>query len=152
DPATKQAAWAQAPRVNHLADRFVVLGYAGGVQTLEALSNVVTLPLIVGPDPSVDPAIDPTAALHPEDGKLFVPDELRWLVDFERAVEVGMGMRIDLTAEQARVGFDRLLVLGLQLSENEEGGQAGLADLLQHHQFGRSGLALLRQGTPTHNI
>jgi hypothetical protein len=140
DPPTKQAAWVQAPRVNHLADRFVVLGYSGGVQTLEALSNVVSLPLIVGPDPSVDPSTDHTAAIHPDNGGLFVPDELRWLVDFERAVEVGMGLRIDLTPEQAGSGFDRLLVLGLQLSEDAAGAQVGLAELLQHHQFGRSGL------------
>ncbi len=152
DPPTKQAAWARAPRVNHLADRFVVLGYTGGVQTLEALSNVVTLPLIVGPDPSVDPSTDPSAAIHPDNGGLFVPDELRWLVDFDRAVEVGMGLRIDLTPEQARSGFDRLLVLGLQLSEDATGAQAGLEELLQHHQFGRSGLAVVTQGTPTHNI
>lgn len=152
DPPTKQATWSQAPRVNLLADRFVVLGYSGGVQTLEAISNVVSLPLIVGPDPSVDPSTDPTSAIHPDNGGLFVPDQLRWLVDFERAVEVGMGVRIDLTPEQARSGFDRLLVLGVQLSEDAAGGQTGLAELLQHHQFGRSGLSLLTQGTPTHNV
>ena len=56
DPATKQAPWSEAPRVNHLPDRFVVLGYNGGVQTLEAIGGVVSLPLYVGPDPSADPS------------------------------------------------------------------------------------------------
>ena len=37
------------------------------------------------------------------------------MVDFERAVGVGMGLAIDLTPEQAAAGFDRLLVVGLQL-------------------------------------
>jgi hypothetical protein len=151
DQPTKQAAWSQAPRVNRLADRFVVLGYAGGVQTLEALSNVVSLPLIVGPDPSVDPSTDPTGAIHPNNGGLFVPDELRWLVDFERAVEVGMGVKIDLTPEQARSGFDRLLVLGVQLSEKGDDAKTTLEELLQHHHYGRSGLSLVPQGAPTHN-
>jgi hypothetical protein len=41
DPATKQSPWSQAPRVNHLADRFVVLGFNAGVQTLEAISGGV---------------------------------------------------------------------------------------------------------------
>lgn len=151
DPQTKQAAWSQAPRVNHLADRFVVFGYSGGVQTLEAVSNVVSLPLIVGPDPSVDPSIDPTGAIHPDNGGLFVPDELRWLVDFERAVEVGMGVKIDLTPEQARSGFDRLLVLGIQLSTKDDDAKTALEELLQHHHYGRSGLSLVPQGAPTHN-
>jgi len=151
DPPTKQAAWSQAPRVVHLADRFVVLGYSGGIQTLEALSNVVSLPLIVGPDPSVDPSIDPTGAIRPDNGGLFVPDELRWLVDFERAVEVGMGVKIDLTPEQARSGFDRLLVLGIQLSTKDDDAKTALEELLQHHHYGRSGLSLVPQGAPTHN-
>ncbi len=37
DPPTKQDSWSQAPVVNHLADRFVVIGYNGGVQTLQAI-------------------------------------------------------------------------------------------------------------------
>jgi hypothetical protein len=147
DPPTKQSSWTQAPRVNYLADRFVVIGYSGGVQVLEAIGNVVSLPLIVGPDPSAAPE----DTIHPDKGDLFVPDELRWLVDFERAVEVGMGLRIDLTPEQAQRGFDRLLVLGVQLSANDADAQAALEELLQHHHFGRSGFSFVPQGTPTHN-
>jgi hypothetical protein len=147
DPPLKRASWSQAPRVNHLADRFVVIGYEGGVRTLEAIGGVITLPLIVGPDP----AADPSETIHPLNGDLFVPDELQWLVDFDRAVEAGMGLRIDLTPQQARNGFDRLLVLGLQMSASDSDGKAALEDLLQHHHYGRSGLALVPQGTPTHN-
>ena len=40
DPPTKQDSWSQAPVINHLADRFVVIGYNGGVQTLEAIGGV----------------------------------------------------------------------------------------------------------------
>lgn len=148
DSATKQDSWTQAPVVNHLADRFVVLGYNAGVQTLQAIGNVVTLPLIVGPNPSAPP--DET--IHPVNGDLSVPDELAWLVDFDRAVAAGMGLKIDLTASQAQTGFDRLLVLGLELSNSAADSQAALEQLLQHHQWGRSGLSLVPQGTPTHNI
>ena len=59
----------------------------------------------------------PTAAIHPEGDDLFVPDQLKWMVDFDRAVAAGMGLAIDLTAEQARTGFDRLLVLGLRSAQ-----------------------------------
>jgi hypothetical protein len=147
DPPTKQNPWTQAPRVNTLADRFVVLGFIGGTLAIEAIGGLVSLPLIVGPDPSAPPE----DTIHPQNGDLFVPDELQWLVDFDRAVAAGMGLRIDVTPEQARTGFDRLLVLGLQLSSNAADGQAALEKLLQHHYSGRSGLSLTEQGTPTHN-
>ncbi len=147
DPPTQQDPWSQAPQVRNFPERFVVLGYAGGAQVLEAVGGVVSLPLYVGPDP----AADPSGTIHPEGGDLFVPAELRWMVDFESAVAAGMGLAIELTPEQARTGFDRLLVLGLQLAMTDEAGQAALEELLRHHATGRDGLALLPQGTPTNN-
>jgi hypothetical protein len=151
DPPTRQSSWSQAPAVRHFPERFVVLGYNGGQQTLEAMGGVVTLPLYVGPDPSADPKADPTSAIHPDNTDLFIPDQLKWMVDFDRAVAAGMGIAIDLTPEQARAGFDRLLVLGLQLSARHVDGKAALEELLHHHAVGRSGLTLVPQGTPTHN-
>lgn len=147
DPATKQSPWSQAPRVNHLADRFVVLGFNAGVQTLEAISGVVSLPLYTGPDPSADPS----QTIHPQGADLFVPDQLQWLVDFDRAVAAGMGLRINLTPAQAVQGFDRLLVLGLELSSNEANATQAIEELLAHHHYGRSGLSIVPQGTPAHN-
>ena len=80
--------------MNHLADRFIVLGYNGGVQTLEAIGGVVSLPLYVGPDPSADPS----ETIHPDrrQATSFVPDNLQWLVDFDRAVDAGMALRFRL--------------------------------------------------------
>ena len=147
DPATKQSPWSQAPRVNHLADRFVVLGFNAGVRTLEAISGVVSLPLYTGPDPSADPS----ETIHPQGADLFVPDQLQWLVDFDRAVEAGMGLRINLTPAQAAQGFDRLLVLGLELSANEANATQAIEEMLAHHHYGRSGLSIVPQGTPAHN-
>ena len=147
DPPTRQAAWSRAPRVEHFPDRFVVLGYAGGQLTLQAIGGQVTLPLYVGPDPSGDPS----TTIHADGPDLFVPDELRWMVDFDRAVAAGMGIAVDLTAQQAAAGFDRLLVVGLQLSASDADGAAALQDLLRHHQVGSSGLSLVPQGTPAHN-
>ena len=145
DPDTTVHSWSQAPQVREFPDRFVVLGYSGGAQTLEAIGNPVTLPLYAGPDPSADP----TETIHPDpppDGPdLFVPDELKWMVDFDRAVAAGMGVAIDITPEQARVGFDRLLVVGLKLSTDAEKGSIALQELLAHHQWSRSGFFLLPQ-------
>jgi len=151
DPPTKQSAWSQAPQIRQFPERFVVLGYTGTQQTLEAIGNVITLPLYVGPDPSADPNVDPTSAIHPAGGDLYVPDQLKWMVDFDSAVAAGMGIAIDLTPEQATNGFDRLIVLGLQLGAREADGQATLEQMLRHHACGPSGLTLIPQGTPTHN-
>lgn len=147
DPPVQQSSWSRAPRVNHLADRFVVRAYNGASQTLEAIGGIVSLPLYVGPDPTADPS----ETIHPNGSDLFVPDELQWLVDFDRAVAAGMGLRINLTPEQARLGFDRLLVLGLQLSAKESDATAAVEELLMRHHYGRSGLSLVPQGTPAHN-
>ena len=147
DPPAKQWSWSQAPHVTDFPERFVVLGYQDDVQVLEAIGAVVTTPLYVGPDPSADPS----DSIHPDGDSLAVPDELLWLVDFERAQATGLGLAIDLTPEQARAGFDRLLVVGVQMSASSGDGQAALQDLLLHHQSGRTGLALVPQGSPAHN-
>jgi hypothetical protein len=147
DPPTKQDPWSQAPRIRNFPERFVVLGYIGGALMFEAVGGVVTLPLYVGPDP----AADPSHTIHPEGGDLFVPDELKWMVDFPSAVAAGMGLAVDISLDQAQRGFDRLLVLGLQLSATDADGQAALEELLRHHASGRDGLAVLPQGTPTNN-
>jgi hypothetical protein len=147
DPPTKQAPWSQAPRVTLFPERFVVVCEPDDGPPVEAIGSLVTLPLYVGPDPSADPS----ETIHPDGADLFVPDELKWLVDFERAVEVGMGVRVPLTPAQAEAGFARVLVLGLTLAADRRNGQAALETLLTHHAIGRSGLTLVPQGTPTHN-
>ena len=151
DPATTQQSWTQAPRVNQFPDCFVVLGFNGTTQTLEAVGNSITLPLITGPDPSTDPKVDPNASIHPDGTDLFVPDQLAWMVDFDRAVDAGMGLRIPLTAEQYASGFTRLLVIGLQLGTAAKDGPQALEELLSHHQWSRSGFFLIPQGTTAHN-
>jgi hypothetical protein len=147
DPPTKPGSWSQAPQVRWFPERFVVLGFVAGEQVIEAVGGLVEVPLYVGPDPTADPA----DTIHPDGGDLFVPDELAWMVDFNRAVKAGMGVVIPLTPVQARNGFDRLLVVGLQLGASDVDGAASLEELLQHHAVGRSGLSLVPQGTPTHN-
>jgi hypothetical protein len=152
DPPTNLQTWSQAPQVRQFPDRFVVLGFNGSTQTIEAIGGPVTLPLYTGPDPSVDPKTDPDSCIHPDGPNLFVPDQLQWMVDFDRAVAAGMGLAIPLTPEQYATGFTRLLVLGLQLGASAREGAAALQELLAHHQWSRSGFFLLSQGTPTHNI
>jgi hypothetical protein len=151
DPPTSQSSWTQAPQVRRFPERFVVVGYTGATQDFEAIGGEVTLPLYVGPDPSADPVADPDSVIHPDNGDLFVPDQLSWMVDFDAAVAAGMALRIPLTPAQARAGFDRLLVVGIEMGTADGSGVAVLSEILDHHRTGRAGLGVLAQGTTTHN-
>lgn len=144
--AVKDRPWSQAPRVELLPDRFVLVAEQGE-ERVELLGRPVPSPLIVGPDPFADPA----DALGPDGEDLAVPDELAWMVDFDRAVDDGLGFRLDLSPAQAARGFERLTVLGVRMSADADAGAGELEALLRSHHHGRSGLSLLSQGTPTNN-
>lgn len=147
DVATKQLSWTQAAHVNALPDRFVLIGYQNQQQVFEVMGNPIHTPLQVGPDPSAAP----NEQLRQEKGEIVVSDEMLWMTDFERAVEWGMGFRIDLTEGQWRAGFDRLLAVGVRLSANETTGKSLVESLFDHHYHSRNGFGLLPQGTPTNN-
>ena len=145
---TKQNAWSRAPKFTILPDRFVFIGYDGAEATKIEIGQPVPSPLSAGPDPS---APQEEQLKHDVDGNLLMPDELKWIADFDLAVKVGMGFRIDLNETQAQRGFDRVLVVGLRLSADEQAAKGELETLFQHHAFSRAGLAVLPQGTPTNN-
>ncbi|MEU1268500.1 hypothetical protein [Streptomyces sp. NPDC005799] len=147
---TKQTAWARPPRANALPDRFVFVGYetVGHASPVVVVGRPVPSQLILGPDPG---AAEADQLRHDEDGNLVIPDELRWMSDFERAVSVGMGIVVGLTPAQARKGFDRVLVVGLRLNADEHVAKTELEELLRHHSYRRTGLAVVPQGTPTNN-
>jgi hypothetical protein len=151
---TKQQSWSQAPKVNILPDRFVLIGYSKDSnntlqQELIEIGNPVPSPLIVGPNPSA-PAAEQLMP-NQQTGDLFVGEDMKWMTDFDRAIEVGMGFKVDLSSAQATRGFDRMLVLGLRLSADAQESKTLLETLLQHHHNSRSGFSLIPQGTPTNN-
>ena len=95
----RAASWTSPAQVTILPDRFVILGYQGDQLVLEAEGTPIPSPLIVGPDPSAPPE---DQLRHAADGSLEVPEDMRWMTDFDRAVEVGMGIRIPLDSEPVR--------------------------------------------------
>lgn len=149
DMATKRQSWTQAAKVNVLPDRFVLIGYVNKERVLLEMGNSIPSPLIVGPDPSA-PAEDQFRP-DKETGDLEIGADMKWMVDFERAIAVGMGFKIDLDDSQAARGFDRLIVLGLRLSADLQASQNLLETLIQHHHNSRNGFSLISQGTPTNN-
>ena len=147
-PATDTAtsSWTAAARVHVLPDRFVLLGYVGGAEVMREFGNPIPPSLSVGPDP----AAGPSEQFRIENGDLVVPDDLRWMVDFDEAVKVGMGMRVALDRATLH-GFDRLFVVGLRVGATPDEDQAEFETLLTHHHRSRAGMSILAQGTPTNN-
>lgn len=145
-PDLATSSWTQGAHARLLPDRFQVLGYLGDQQVLSATGAPVPATLAVSPDPGVGDqlSVDPTT------GVLHVPDDLRWLTDFNRAVQVGMGLRIPLT-DQTRGGVDRLIVFGLRQGSTPAQTAADLTGLITHQLRSPGGYALLPQGTPTNN-
>ena len=138
--AARPAAWSRAARTATLPDRWVVLGYWGGQRTLRAAGSVIPDPLPTGPSP--------TAAAAASTADLPVDDGVRWRVDFDVAVAAGMALKIPLTAQQARDGFDRLLVVGVKPTLTAATGAARVRlALIAHHHT--AGLSLPAAGTPT---
>ncbi|SEM50583.1 hypothetical protein [Paenibacillus sp. OV219] len=161
DLDTKFQAWAKAPKVRVLPERFVLQGYTNSNDkpSLEEIGNVIPSSLSIGPNPSADEGEPFKIAEEDQvlDGKkykkgdLIVSDELKWMVDFEEAIAKGMGFRVDLTPEQAANGFNRLFVVGVRLSTDPIEGKNTLETLIDHHHHSRKGFGLIPQGTPTNN-
>ena len=87
DPPVKQSSWTQAPQVRQFPERFIVIGYVAGEPVVQQIGGLVTLPLYTGPDPGAYPS----EGIHIDgNGDLFVPDQLRWMTDYDAAVAAGL--------------------------------------------------------------
>ena len=75
--------------------------------------------------------------------------KIRWLTDYQAAVDVGMAVTVEL----ARPGehIDSVYVLGVRDSESAEDSLAGFSALLEAHAY-TDGAAFVAAGTPTNNI
>lgn len=137
----KASSWSHAPRTVVMPDQLVFTLYRDGAVAHSAVGARIPSPLIVGPDPQ-------SGVERMPDGTLTFNDEMKWIVDFDRAVAVGMAIRIALRAGE--VAFDRLVVLGARISATAEKGAALLDQLLEGHDY-VDGVRLVPQGTPTNN-
>lgn len=143
---SRAAPWTRAPHTEVLPDRWIALGYRNGRLDLTHWGPLLAAdPLPVGPAPQA-----PNGQWNAG---------MAWMVDFDAAVDAGMGLRIPLTAEQAREGFDRLVVVGVKaflrgkdawVDGDSPEAAARLARLMEAHHYTR-GLAFIPQGTPTNN-
>ena len=135
----RESAWTRAPRARLLPDRFVAIGYRDGSRLFVHWGEPVGTDPAVGPSPEAK-AVD----FH----GLKTDEDMLWMLDFERALSIGMALRIEKPTGLEK-GLDRLLVLGVRASSKGKAGD-DLAELLLAHQY-TDGLGLVPPATPTNN-
>ena len=149
----KESGWTQPPRATVMPDRFEVRAYQFDeannkvVLAKQALGNLIPDTLELGPDPS---QLEEEFKRDEATGKLSVDPGMEWMVDFDKAIKVGMGLKMPINRGEAINGFDRLVVVGLRLTDNEFDSANKVERLLEGHRY-TDGMAFLPKGTPTNN-
>jgi hypothetical protein len=142
-PPTKAEAWTRPPLTRVLPNQWIVLGYKDGRLIVNVKGAVISDVLATGPDPKASPV-----PANPD--LLAIDDGMKWMVDFETAERVGMGIRARMNREEAVAGLDFLLVLGVKDSPAATDWTPRLTELLNAHHY-TGGLSFVPHGTPTNN-
>jgi hypothetical protein len=124
-----------------MPDRWCAIGFVGNTRAFVAWGREIPTPLHCSPD------LANLVAFEGGDESLPVDEAMSWMVDYERAVGVGMAMTVDVS--DVVIGDDglTLFVAGIRGEQNNE---AALLTLLEAHHYS-DGLDVMAQGTPTNN-
>jgi hypothetical protein len=141
--ARRNDSWTRAPHTQVLPDRWVAVGYRSDAARVTAWGKPIPETVAVGPDPGSTDQLG-------GNGLPPVDEGMKWITDFDTAESIGMGLRIPITEEDAKAGFDRIVVLGLKASWNAPTTADRLARLFDAHHYTGS-LALVEQHVPTNN-
>ena len=139
----RDEAWTRAAHTQVLPDRWVAIGYREDNRVVTVWGKPIPDTLATGPSPQSTNVIE-------DNGLPPVDEGMRWMIDFDAAEAVGMALRIPLTDEQARCGFERVVVVGIKASLDGSASAARLARLFDAHHY-TDGLAFVEQNVPTNN-
>lgn len=140
-PDTQLEPWMRAPLTRALPNFWIVLGYKNGQLVINKKGGPIREPLAGGPNPL------PTAVVD----EAGIDQGMKWMVDFNAAEEVGMGIRAKLTIDQAAMGLDFLLVMGIKDSAGATTDLTpDLVQLFNAHHY-NSGISFVPPGTATNN-
>ncbi len=144
----KDGSWTEVPHSKVMPDRFVVAAMRNGDwRYLEVGNPLPNDGLIVGLDPA---DFDLETFAYDPDGNLIVDPKIKWLTDFDEAVNVGMALWFRIEQSDWDNGFDKVVVLGIK-DENATNGKELLEQLVDNHHFLPEGASFLSIGTPTNN-
>ncbi len=147
DVPTSQSRWQRSPHTTLMPDRWVVLAFGRDAQTGQlvpkryspAFGELIPHPLHTGL----------SLEKNSTDGSLL-DEDVNWKADWDRAVVLGMGVTMVLTAEEANENIAVLLALGVKATLDENDSLALLAETLDAHRL-TDGLGIVPQGMPTNN-
>ncbi|MEK6281674.1 MAG: hypothetical protein AABN95_15065 [Acidobacteriota bacterium] len=142
----KPDSWTRAPRTEVMPDRFVFIGFIKDLRLEHPFPNAVVNPLVLGPNPQ-----NLESELEQNAGDLVMGEDFDWIANFDKAIQVGMAVRIPLAEPFASSGFDRLLVLGIRVSSSTADNRELLEELIDNHHYSPDGMSFLPQGTPTNH-
>ena len=136
-----EAGWTRAPLARLMPQRWIAIATARGALAGHAFGVPIERDPAVGPDPrdAAEGASD-TPALDAG---------MQWMVDFDAAERLGMGLRMQLPDAVAQAGLDALIVFGVG-SLDATAASAAVISLLDAHHY-TVGLGFLAAGTPTNN-
>jgi hypothetical protein len=138
-PPIRSSSWEKPPSTMALPDAWTVLLYTdAAVESYTGSPIVSNLAVSLTPNDGVMP-----------DG-IPVDKAMRWLVDFDEAVKVGMGISIPLDERTRVTGFTQIIVFGVRDAQATASGETEFAALLDAHHYS-DGLAFIQQGSPTNN-
>ena len=132
------------PRARLLPDFFVVTALDASNNVIaRATGRSIADDLQMGLDPEA-----PAASLGRDaNGRLAADANLAWLIDYDRAVDAGMAVTLQLPR---RMPIARVIALGLRFSLSPADSTTALEQLFSDHRFTR-GIDILAQGSPTNN-
>lgn len=136
--------WLQAVQCRLLPDRWRFVGYRSGVAGSVFERNGALIPdtLALGPSPDA-------GGSGGEDTLVSDPDML-WMTDFQRALDVGMAIRVEGVELGLAAGLDRLVVFGIRASALAEDGTDVIERMVLAHRS-TDGLSIVAPYTPTKN-
>lgn len=138
------------PKSRILPDKFTVsLLNADNTVIYEQHTDVISDNLKIGLDPDEE-------SLTELDGDIQI-NEMDWLLNFDKAIEVGMGLKMDLNSpgganlpQAASYTFPKIVVSGLKISMDKMETQYLLEDTFRGHFF-TGGISLMRNAASTKN-
>ena len=153
----KTAEWSKAARAALLPKRWLVAGYSMPVGWWDAPTNIRFNELFRKWSNEVSSSLDLTiapdlSATSIPDGSLPLQPSARWLVDFDEAERVGMGVRITSADYHSGItpkdGIAQLYVLGVDWTTPPDDAAALVRDTMSAHVY-TDGLSAIVPGTPT---
>jgi hypothetical protein len=146
DAATVDGNAGFAATARALPGSFIVrVRYAGGQKIVQG--RAIPASLQVGISFGTAPPVTTPAPPVSDDATLVLDERMRWMVDFDAAVAVGMAVTVDLPPQTNFV--QDVMAVGLPVDGAD--GAAAIAALIESHRLS-DGAAFIPPGTPTNNL